>query len=206
MFTKFLAEQTTCATQVRDFIEWHQGVKHFGFWAIEVTASDCLTKIKDHQARLSKYLHQDYLRQPHITLATAGLISNQNNQNVRVAKQIEQLERVKLSPFTIQLSGCDSFSVCPYLGVRDRSGQLNTLREPLKGAPEHEVSDYTPHVTLGFYDKAYETKEIVERISELPSNDVEFTVNEIIYAQYETNEVQGPYKVLHRLKLQDKPQ
>ena len=201
MLSRFLAEQTTFATQLRDFVEWHQGIKCFGFWAIEVTDLDCLAKIKAHQAHLSNYLHHDYLRQPHITLATAGLISNKNDQDEKVAKQIQKLVRDKFSNFSLQLIGCNSFSVCPYLGVRDQEGQLNTLREQLKGCSEHELSDYTPHVTLGFYDKAYKTKEIVECISEFPTNDVEFTVKEIIYAQYETREVQGPYKVLYRLKL-----
>jgi 2'-5' RNA ligase len=72
---------------------------------------------------------------------------------------------------------------------------LNTIAE------EDSSGRYTPHVTLGFYNKAYNSSDIVKEISEISSHDIEFMVSEIVFAQYETRDVQGPYQVLHRIKL-----
>jgi len=41
--------KTTYPTKLRDFLEWHKGVEHFGFWVIEVKEPKCLEKIKRYK-------------------------------------------------------------------------------------------------------------------------------------------------------------
>jgi len=202
MYSEFLDSNVTISTKIRDFYEWHGGVKYFGFWAIEITSLACQNKIKSFQKHLQNRLHPCYLRQPHITLVASGLLSEDGfNQNV-LAHQIQRIKKGNLKAFSLKLSYCNSFSTCPYLFIDDSFGSLEVLRECINSKDkENNPSKYVPHVTLGFYDNEYSTVEIVEDISNLNSVDIEFQVDEVIFAQYETKDIQGPYEVLHRIKL-----
>ena len=202
MFSSFLNFDTTCKIELRDFPTWHKGIKYFGFWAIEVSNLECQDKIKIYQEYLSSFLHPNYLRQPHITIVASGLLCDEYFSNDLIMKQIEQIKERNINPFSLNLSNCNSFSTCPYLTIEDSSFKLDLIRECLNNTSE-EISPakYTPHVTLGFYNKAYKTSDIVEDISKINLPDIKFTVNEIIFAQYKTKDIQGPYEVLHRVKL-----
>ncbi|SIS66029.1 2'-5' RNA ligase family protein [Neptunomonas antarctica] len=203
MFSEFLNLDTTYPAALHDFSEWHKGIKYFGFWAIEISTPDCQNKIRTHQEDLSDKLHAYYLRQPHITLVASGLLSDNYFHQDLITRQVEQIKKSNIKSFSLQLSGCNSFATCPYLSVRDPLGRLDSIRECLNNiSEENDSGKYTPHVTLGFYNKAYKTSDIVKDISELSSNDIEFTVNEVVFAQYETRDVQGPYQVLHRITLE----
>ncbi|WP_100638358.1 2'-5' RNA ligase family protein [Marinobacter salexigens] len=202
MFSDFLNHKTTYETELRDFPEWHEGIEHFGFWAIEISDADCLKKIRSHQEHLSDKLHSGYLRQPHITLALEGLMEDGARLGPSIMKTVKRLEACNLQVFPLWLGGCNSFPTCPYLQVIDPKNNLSDIRRCLNSAPHAgDPKIYTPHVTLGFYNKAYDTIRISEHISEIQSPDIEFTVDEIVFAQYKTNEVQGPYRVLHRIRL-----
>ena len=204
MYSEFLNLSTTYETELRDFHEWHKGIKYFGFWAIEVSNSVCLDKIKLYQEQFSDKLHSNYSRQPHITLLASGLLSDDYFHQNLIEKQIEQIKKSDIKSFSLHLSACNSFSTCPYLSIVDSFGNLEYIRKCLNNtSKENDASQYTPHVTLGFYNKAYKTSDIVKDISKLNSNDIEFKVFEIVFAQYETKDVQGPYQVLHRIKLDD---
>jgi len=202
MFSDFLGLDATYPAELRDFREWHKGTTHFGFWAIEVSNPACLNKIEAYQKHLSDKLHAGYARQPHITLVPAGLLADNHVQRDSVARQVEQLKKLSVRAFPLQLSGCNSFAICPYLEVCDPQDNLNTLRECLGSiAADDSSGGYTPHVTLGFYNQAYNPADIVKIISGVSSRDIGFMVHEIVFAQYETRDVQGPYEVLHRISL-----
>ncbi len=202
MYSDFLAQKTTHETELRDFPEWHGGIEHFGFWAIEVSDVDCLKKISTHQDYLSDKLHSGYLRQPHITLALEGLLEDGAGLGTSITKNVKRLEACNLQAFPLWLAGCNSFSTCPYLQVIDPGDNLSDIRRCLSSAQHAgDPKIYTPHVTLGFYNKAYDTFRISKDLSEIQSPDLEFTVDEIVFAQYRTSEVQGPYRVVHRIKL-----
>ena len=204
MYSEFLNLSTTYETELRDFPQWHKGIKYFGFWAIEVSTLACLDKIKLYQEQFSDKLHPNYLRQPHITLLASGLLSDDYFHQDLIEKQIEQIKKSNIKAFSLQLSACNSFSTCPYLSIRDSFANLEYIRKCLNNtSKENDAARYTPHVTLGFYNKAYKTSQIVKDISKLNSNDIEFKVFEIVFAQYETKDIQGPYQVLHRIKLDD---
>lgn len=202
MFSEFLAQDTTYKTQLRDFSEWHKGVENFGFWAIEVLQVACRDKVKIYQEHLCDKLHTHYFRQPHITLSTFGLLHDKQLNDEVIMKQIKQIKKSNIKPFSLKLSSCNSFYVCPYLSITDSLGNLNSLRECLSDtSQENTPSNYIPHVTLGFYNESYKTSEILKDITKLDSKDIEFRVSEIIFAQYKTKDIQGAYQVLHRIEL-----
>lgn len=202
-FSEFLKSNTTYPTELRDFVEWHKGVKYFGFWAIEVRDRKCVEKIGRYQKHLANRLHRGYVRQPHITLAASGLMSDDHFTADMILKQIELLEKKKLKPFRLKLSHVDSFTTCPYLRVYDSYSSLSTIRKVLNSASKEDDNPkhYTPHITLGFYDKAYKSSEIVKEFLQIQDDDMEFVVKEIVFAQYETKDLQGSYQVLYRVKL-----
>jgi len=204
MFSKFLEQDTTYKTQLRDFPQWHRGVKYFGFWAIEVSNKDCIDKIKKYQEYLKKELHLNYFRQPHITLDTEGLLLDNYLEDGKIKKKIDQIMKSNIKSFTLQLTNCNSFNICPYLTINDPFDKLNTIRKYLNASvDEYNPFIYIPHITLGFYNGIYKTSSIVKKISNFNLPNIEFTVNEIVFAQYETKDIQGEYEVLYRIKLKD---
>lgn len=118
-------------------------------------------------------------------------------------KQIQKIKESKINSFPLKLSNFDSFATCPYLQIKDDSKILDEIRNSLNSiSKENSASTYTPHITLGLYNKIYEISDVFKDISLASFNDIEFDVNEIVFAQYETKDVQGPYKVLHRICLE----
>ena len=202
MYSTFLADNTTHATELRDVVEWHQGIQYFGFWAIEIFDTACREKIRVHQAQLAPLLHPDYLRQPHITLWPAGLMAEQHYNKAKLHLHIAQLIDAKISAFSLRLSSVNSFMHCPYLAISDPLDNLNRLRQHFSYiAPADSPMSYTPHVTLGFYNQAYPSSDLVTEFVKLNWADIEFRVTELIFAQYKTKDIQGPYQVLHRIRL-----
>jgi 2'-5' RNA ligase len=196
----FLDKEVTQPTELRDFFEWHQGIKHYGFWAIEISNKHCLQKIHHYQQQLAAKLHPQYLRQPHITLSAAGLLDEQHFTQSSLQQQIKKLKESALKKFSLNLSSAYSFSTSPYLSISDPSDSLEKLRKLLNNiCKEQDPSEYIPHVTLGFYNKAYKTRDLLKKFSNIKGLDTEFIVSDIVFAQYNTHEIQGPYKVLHRI-------
>ena len=202
MHDKNLDNKMTQPTELRDFFEWHQGIKHYGFWAIEITNQDCLQHTLLSQQTLSNQLHPHYLRQPHITLSASGLLDQNHFTQHTLQQQIKKIKESNLSTFTLHLSKGDTFTTAPYLSILDPSQALSKLRTLLNNVSlEQDPSDYIPHVTLGFYNQIYKTADILKQLDTAYSRDTEFTVKDIVFAQYNTNEVQGLYQVLHRISL-----
>ena len=202
MFSEFLNFNTTYPIELQDFPKWHMGIKYFGFWAIEVSTFECKDKIKSYQNHLSSFLHPNYLRQAHITLVASGLLSDEYFSEDLLKRQIEKLEISDIKQFSLKLKGWNSFSTCPYLAIEDSFSNLDSVRKVLNNTSEEvDAADYTPHVTLGFYNEEYKSLEIVKNISDFSLPDIEFKVEKIVFAQYETKDIQGPYEVLHRVKL-----
>lgn len=202
MFTLFLDKNTTYKTELRDFFQWHKGIEHFGFWAIEISNKDCLDKIKEYQDYFKSELHCNYSRQAHITIVASGLLSDDYFHDDLLKKQINHLKNSNIKPFSLQLANCNSFNTSPYLTIIDSFNNINLIRKYLNNTSnEVDLPIYIPHVTLGFYNNNYKTLDIVKKINNKSFSNIEFMVKEIVFAQYKTKDIQGPYEVLHRIKL-----
>lgn len=200
MSDHFLDHEFTQPTELRDFVEWHQGIKHYGFWAIEIQHPNCLKAINSSKQSLINYIHPNYLRQAHITLSASGLIDSQHFTNDVLQRQIKTLKHATLSPFTLCLSEANSFTTAPYLSIKDSFNSLKKIREILHSISlGQDAIEYIPHVTLGFYDDTYNTSKIFDECLKIKTEDIEFSVTEIVFARYKTNEIQGRYQVLHRI-------
>ena len=214
MSENVLENEVTQPSQLRDFFEWHKGIKHYGFWAIEITDQACLDKVLRYQQLLTKHVHNHYSRQPHITLMAAGLLSENHFSQNQLEQQIHALKhRVKerqqngseaqpITPFPLSIKEANTFTTCPYLSIFDPFKKLQNIRSLLLPEKnEDSSSEYIPHITLGLYNDRYKISDILAILSETSSTNKKFMVNEIVFAQYKTNDIQGPYEVLHRIKL-----
>lgn len=150
----------TVFTQVcedRDFVEWHQGWPYGLVWAIwpQAAARQALDGAV-HAARIHwrEYLLPRYTRQPHVTVAFAGLAGGSGARAdaydaAALQRDIAALQALQMDPFACRVQGLGSFAMVPYLQVHDPQGQLARLHGLLdaRANPAH----YTPHVTLGHY-------------------------------------------------------
>lgn len=198
-----LAENNfTQPTELRDFFEWHQGIPFYGFWAIEINHQDCLQRIEHCKKLLADKLHPHYLRQAHITLSASGLLSDNHFSNSSLLQQIEKIKDSNIPAFSLNLAEPNSFTTAAYLSIQDPSNSLSVIRNVLHNISHaQDASDYTPHATLGFYDQVYKISDLFKPIKQKDFPPIEFPVTEIVFARYNTHEIQGRYQVLHRIPL-----
>ena len=194
--------EITQPTELRDFFEWHQGIKYYGFWAIEVQNPHCLQQLNICQQSLADTLHPHYLRQAHITLSASGLLDEERFTEKDLQQQIEALTQARIPAFSIASSTPNTFTTAPYLSIKDPSNSLARIRDELHHVRDgQDACEYIPHITLGFYNQAYSIPQILNQLSSLNIPAIEFKVKELVFARYNTHEIQGRYHVLHRIPL-----
>ena len=194
--------EITQPTELRDFFEWHQGIKYYGFWAIEVQNPRCLQQLNIWQQSIADTLHPNYLRQAHITLSASGLLDEKHFTEHDLQQQIEALKRARIPAFSICSSSPNTFTTAPYLSINDPSISLARIRDQLHHLRDgQDACEYIPHITLGFYNQAYSIPQILNQLSSLNIPAIEFKVKELVFARYNTHEIQGRYHVLHRIPL-----
>ena len=117
---------------------------------------------------------------------------------------IQALKSLTLPSFHISIKNLKSFSACPYISISEQTGSFEHIHKALTSIfSEDSPCEYIPHITLALYNDAYSHSFIKDNIKKL-SKEVKvdtMKVNSLIFAQYKTNNVQGPYQVLQRISL-----
>jgi 2'-5' RNA ligase len=192
----------TQPTELRDFFEWHQGIPYYGFWAIEITHPDCLHRIAHCKQLLADKLHPLYSRQAHITLSASGLLSSEHFSNELLLQQIKTLKEAKPISFSLSLTEPNTFTTAAYLAIQDPTNSLTKIRDLLQSiSPAEDPDNYIPHATLGFYNHTYRISDLLIQFSQEDFPPLELPVTSIVFARYNTHEIQGRYQVLHRISL-----
>jgi 2'-5' RNA ligase len=200
-FARFLQSPYTVASVDRDFHEWHKGIKEYGVWVIVIDDPAWLACWQNAVDHLGSVLHPDYRRQPHITLATCGLMDERHFSRAQLDRQIALLQKANPIAFSIECGSLNSFSTAPYLEVRDESGNLAGLNQMLG---ERMEWSYIPHLTVGFYRDAYATQVVAEKLAsfDIPgSQGLPFMVRELHFCTYQTNDIKGRLDIRHRIRL-----
>ncbi len=194
--------EITQPTELRDFFEWHRGIKYYGFWAIEVQSQQCLQQLNRCQQAIADTLHPHYLRQAHITLSPSGLLDEKHFTEHNLQQQIVALKQAHIPAFSISSSAPNTFTTAPYLSIKDPSNSLTSIRDQLHHVRDgQDGCEYIPHITLGFYKQAYSIPELLRQLLALDIPAIEFMIKELVFARYNTHEIQGRYHVLHRIPL-----
>ena len=189
-----------------DFKEWHKGIPYYGFWALEIDSEKVLSEIFNAQSQLTPILHAGYQRQPHITLLACGLMDENYFSAATLTKQINELKELNIDCFDLNFLTFNSFSTCPYLAL-EKPPILDQIRQGLmRYQAEDSPCEYTPHITLGFYNDVYEKSDIESKLRTLEKTLAltTQTVSSIVFARYNTSDLQGPYEVLERICLNNK--
>lgn len=202
-YARFLASPTTTASVDRDFHEWHGGIAEYGVWAIVIDDEAWLAYWQSTIDHLGPLLHPDYRRQPHITLATCGLMDERHFSRSRLDSQIALLEGNRLAPFTIESGYLNSFSTAPYIEIGDDSDSLGRLNGLLGERMEWA---YIPHLTVGFYQGDHATQEVAARLASFERyrsqfKGLWFRVNELQFCTYQTHDIKGRLDIRHRIRL-----
>ena len=196
----------TLATELRDFPEWHRGIRHYAVWALPVEAPAWLARIAHLQQQLAPLLHPGYVRQPHITLFACGLVDKHHFRSEQARQQADALRALNLSTLQLNATGLSTFTTAPWLGVRAVDNRLSLIRRTLAAitAEDSPVRHYRPHITLGFYPQAYALDLIHSRLATLdaglpPLPPLPIKRLELCY--YATNEIQGELSVQDSIEL-----
>lgn len=194
----------TVPTQVRDFVEWHGGCTHALVWAVEVDEPRIRAMVSQARARLEGIVLPRYERQPHVTLAYAGLAPREGAIPAghvyppgRLEQDLRALRAVLPPRMELTLEGWSSFSMAPYLCVD--APECGRLRHALGAA----TSDYVPHVTIGLYGAAVPMSVVAHRMSGWSADPLRVAVESVSLLSYETHDVAGPLSRVARLRLDD---
>ena len=197
-------ETHTFANQDRDFPEWHGGIARYGFWAVTVECPHWQALFADAGRHVSEYVLPGYDRQPHITIAAAGLLDEAHLSGALRQRQAEAVRGARQAAFDLQVGPLDSFTGSPHVAVHDPTGGLSRLRSRLHAVARHNPpATYRPHMTVGLYRDAFCLASMHRhlatfRMPALPP----LRVREISFCAYATHELQGRFEILDTIPLE----
>ena len=189
----------TIACEDRDFPEWHGGRRHALVWALELHAPELQGCLADARSRLKDLLLPRYDRQPHVTIAFAGLAAEAGlpgYDEVRLAADLSCLSALRAGPIELRASKWNSFPMVPYLAVE--SAWLHHAHAALDDG-EHPM-DYVPHLTVGHWAGRWPRHEVLARL-EAPVPTETWHVVELSLLRYDTPDIAGPLEVVGRFNL-----
>lgn len=191
----------TVACHDRDFAEWHGGRTHAAAWVLEVDHPDLRRVLAAARARLEGYLLRGYLRQPHVTLAYAGLVGERDDEygSEQLDADVSLLRRLAAGPVTLGAAGWGSFPMVPYLELAD-DWLAHAHAVLTHDAPQEHRMDFVPHVTVGHYSGRWPLAEPLELLREV-APEGRWVVPELSLVRFRTARIAGPLEVVGRLDL-----
>jgi 2'-5' RNA ligase len=203
MYKNFLLSPKTVPYLNRDFIEWHKGISHYGFWAVVINDLKWIELCDTAHTHIKQFVHPDYKRRPHITIIACGLLDQNYFSTEQLKQQWKVLSETMIPPFYLKVSSLNSFTTAPCLMIEDPAEALKQIREDLsKISKEDTPVQYQPHITLGFYRDAFSTVEVAECLARFKYMSIKpMLVTELFYCVYETKEIQGRFKTIKRVML-----
>nr|WP_231980539.1 2'-5' RNA ligase family protein [Tessaracoccus coleopterorum] len=186
----------------RDFSEWHGGCSSALVWALDVDTAEVRARVGEAAGRLDDLLLSRYLRQPHITLAFAGLRPEPGATPAGAVygehdtrRDLAALRALGIAPFRVTVGGWGTFPMAPYLDAS--ADALSPLRAVLPAPSRH------PHVTVGLYAVEAELSEAEARMTGFAPPPLEVAVDTVCLMSYATDDIAGPLTTIGRLSLCD---
>jgi 2'-5' RNA ligase len=203
MYKNFLTTPKTVPCLDRNFVEWHNGISHYGFWAVVINDLNWIELWNAARTHIKRFIHPGYQRAPHITFIACGLIDQNHFSMEQLKLQYRVLGETMIPPFYLKVSSLNSFTTAPCLMIEDPAEALKQIREHLsKISKEDTPVQYRPHITLGFYRDAFSTVEVAECLARFKYTSIKpMLVTELFYCVYETKEIQGRFKTIKRVML-----
>lgn len=198
---------STVACEDRDFPEWHGGCRHALVWAVDADVEGVREAVRDARGRLATVLLPRYVRQPHITLAYAGIVASPGARPVdepysrsRLHDDLARLRALAQGPFEVAVGGWGTFPMVPYLHAS--APELAAANAALLAGSPY-AGGYVPHVTVGHYSVSRLLAEIACHMDGWVAPGVVVEVREWVLLAYETHDIAGPLTTVGRLSLVD---
>lgn len=192
----------TIACQNRDFPEWHGGRAHALVWALLLEEPDIDQCVAAARLRLEGLLLPRYERQPHVTVAFAGLVAEPGlpgYDEKHLATDLTTITPLLDGPVEIQATGWGSFPMVPYLAVE--SDWLHGARAALDSdAVQLHQMTYVPHVTLGHWSGQWPRESVLERLAG-PLPERAWNAPRLSLLRYDTHDIAGPLEQVGSLDL-----
>lgn len=192
-----LPDGKSLALSEQDYSDWHRHRPYFGVWYVPIDEN--LTKsFEQIRLSLSDMLTKDYRRQFHLTVFVAGFLVSSvaaadELDMMQVVRQAKTIADLSLQPFELPLLGLSSFWGSSYIAV-GHDDRLLRIRQSL-ALTQAEISPaaYCPHITLGFYNQAYDQDLIKQRFAQIDSDLLNLTipVKELVFGVYQAKDLQG---------------
>lgn len=192
------------AHELRDFPEWHRGIARYGFWAVRVECPQWQALFEAGRRHVAGYVHGNYVRQPHITIAAAGLLDEAHLSQTLRRRQIDAVRAMSESAFELEAGPLDSFTSSPHIVVDDPSGALSRLRAGLHAVRRDDPAPvYRPHLTVGLYREAFALCDVHRHLAAFHAPPpAPLRVREVSFCAYLTHELQGRFEVLDTIPLE----
>lgn len=189
--------QHSLACELRDYPEWHKGRQRYAVWVLSIDSEAIQHRLQSARHLLQDWVHPVGERQAHITLFVCGFparytVHDDDFSQSQLEQQRQALKQLNAHPFQLQIGGAASFSSAAYLQVHDPAQGLARIRKALSNC-SHEIrqSPYTPHLTIGLYQKAIDRSLIEQRLALVESQPLELKVLQLHYATYQADAQHG---------------
>lgn len=206
-YKNFLSTPKTISCLDRNFVEWHNGISHYGFWAVVINDPDWIVLWSVAHAHMKRFIHPGYQRAPHITIIACGLLDQNYFSTKQFNQQAKILSETTILPFYLKVGSLNSFSTAPYLEIEDSAEALKHIRDRLRVISEEDtLVQYEPHITLGLYRDTFSTIEVADCLSRFKCAPTrQMLVTELFFCVYETKQIQGRFRTMKRIMLNVRP-
>jgi len=199
--------QQTLPASERDYVEWHRGRTTYGLWLVELETEEISKKVQAARKHLADFLLKPYHRQPHISIFICGFLTealsfDDDYTTEQLHVHAELLNNADIKPFAIEVGRLNSFASAPFLEVQDLNKGIERVRAVLSTtATEIGRSSFTPHVTIGLYSRAFQSRIVTGKISIFQSKPVRLVVERLTFATYKAREIAGALAKKHSVAL-----
>lgn len=184
----------TVATDDRDFPEWHGGIPHAYVWGFLL---DC--PVAAAREALGEVLLPRYERQPHLTVAYAGLAGREFDA-ARLDADLAALRPLCRGPVELSALSWSSFAAAPMLEI-SATWPHAAHRALAAGLPWRLLEPYVPHVTVGFYRTEVPLAEPLAALAPVPVPPRGWQPECLQLLRYDTSDIAGPLTVVGELDL-----
>jgi len=202
-YSIFLSSPKTVPCHDRDYFEWHNGISHYGFWAVVINDINWIEFCDAAHAHIRQFVHPGYNRTPHITITACGLLDQKHFSTEQMKRQWMALRKMTIPPFYLKVSSLNSFAEAPCLIIKDSTEALKQIRDCLAVISKEDAPvQYQPHITLGLYRDAFSTIEVADCLARFKHTSMKpMLVTELAFCVYETKDIQGQFRIMKRIRL-----
>jgi 2'-5' RNA ligase len=203
IYLPFISASKTVPCLDHDFLEWHNGISHYGFWAVVINDPDWIELWKAAHAHIENFIHSGYQRAPHVTIIACGLLDQNYFSIEELNQQHILLSEAAIPAFYLNVVSLNSFTTAPCLMIEDSKGTLSQIRRCLSMISKEDTPvQYEPHITLGLYRDAFNTVEVAECLASFKFTSMKpMLVTELAFCVYETEKIQGRFRIMKRVRL-----